>query len=156
MTELDLAVLRESEALSLPSDDSLRDWASAAIGDSAPASLAIRLVDSDESERLNREYRGKSRPTNVLSFPAELPVAVLNQLPAHPLGDLVLCAPLVAKEAGEQGKPEMHHWAHLVIHGVLHLRGYDHETSAEAESMERLEVELLAGLGIPDPYEERD
>jgi probable rRNA maturation factor len=155
MSELELAVLRESQALNLPSDASLRDWAAAAVGDAVPASLAIRLVDADESERLNRKYRSKSRPTNVLSFPTELPGEVLAALPARPLGDLVLCAPLVAAEAAEQGKSEAHHWAHLVVHGVLHLRGYDHETAAEAEAMEALEAELLASMGIPDPYEER-
>ena len=156
MSDLDLAVLRESEAPNLPSDPELHDWATAAIGDAAPAALAIRLVDAEESQRLNREYRGKARPTNVLSFPADLPEVVLAELPARPLGDLVLCAPLVATEAGEQGKPEAHHWAHLVIHGVLHLRGYDHETVEEAEAMEALEVELLTRLGIPDPYRQRD
>ncbi|MEE4172848.1 MAG: rRNA maturation RNase YbeY [Xanthomonadales bacterium] len=156
MIDLDLTVLRESDAPNLPADESLRDWAALAIGDAAGASLAIRLVDADESERMNREYRGKSRPTNVLSFPTDLPDEVLAELPARPLGDLVLCAPLVAAEAGEQGKPEMHHWAHLVVHGVLHLRGYDHETAVGAEVMEALEVELLARLGIPDPYRERD
>ena len=152
MTDLDLAVLRESTAPDLPSDAALASWASAALGDGVPAALAIRLVDADESERLNHEYRGKAKPTNVLSFPAELPGAVVAELPARPLGDLVLCAPLVAVEAEEQGKPLEHHWAHLVVHGVLHLRGYDHESTEEAVIMEALEVELLAGLRIPDPY----
>ncbi len=156
MTDLDLAVLRESTAPDLPSDAALASWASSALGDDAPAALAIRLVDAEESQRLNHDYRGKAKPTNVLSFPTELPGAVLDELPARPLGDLVLCAPLVAAEAEEQGKPLEDHWAHLVVHGVLHLRGYDHESAEEAEIMEALEIELLAGLQIPDPYRVRD
>ena len=155
MTDLDLAVLRESDAPDCPSDADLRDWASLAVGDAVPCSLVIRLVDAPESKRLNSDYRGKSGPTNVLSFPSDLPEVVLNELPARPLGDLVLCAPLVAEEARSQGKPPAHHWAHLVVHGVLHLRGHDHETAREAEAMESLEIELLARLDIPDPYIER-
>lgn len=155
MTDLDLAVLRESGAPDLPEDDALRAWAMVALGADAPAALVLRIVDVDESRRLNRDYRGKDRPTNVLSFPSDLPGTVLAALPARPLGDLVLCAPLVAEEAETQHKPTEHHWAHLVIHGVLHLRGHDHESEADAEVMEALEVRMLAELGIPDPYVER-
>ena len=148
---IELAVLRESAAEDLPTDEEFGDWVSAAL-DGADASFAIRLIDEEESRRLNSQYRGKDRPTNVLSFPAQLPGEVLEQLPVPPLGDLAICAPLVAREAGDQGKPVRHHWAHLTVHGVLHLRGHDHEDPADAERMESLERELLAGFGIPDPY----
>ena len=99
-------------------------------------------------QALNRDYRGKDCPTNVLSFPMELP----EEFNMPMLGDLVICAPVVAREAEEQGKSPESHWAHMVVHGVLHLQGYDHQNSAEAEEMESLERRILAGLGYPDPY----
>ncbi len=135
----------------LPAAASFRYWVTAALVTVAfhnPAELCVRLVDSEEGRALNARYRGKDCPTNVLSFPAELPVPI----PVPPLGDLVLCAPLVADEAAAQGKPLKHHYAHLTIHGVLHLLGYDHLQAAPAERMEALERQILAGLGIPDPY----
>ena len=107
-----------------------------------------RIVDEAEGRALNERWRGRDHATNVLSFPAELPPGVALPL----LGDLVVCAPVVAREAAEQGKAEADHWAHLVIHGTLHLLGFDHETEAEATVMEDLERALLAGLGIGDPY----
>ena len=114
------------------------------------AELSIRLVDEAESRELNRHYRGKDRPTNVLSFPAELPPVVQSPL----LGDLVICAPLVVQEAQDQDKETLHHWAHLVVHGVLHLVGYDHQNETEAATMEAAEREILAGMGLPDPYQQ--
>jgi probable rRNA maturation factor len=113
-----------------------------------PAELAIRIVDTAEGQALNRDYRGKDYATNVLSFPAELPPGV--NLPL--IGDLAICAPVVAREAAEQGKKPRDHWAHLTVHGTLHLLGYDHIDEAEAEAMEALETRILAGLGIADPY----
>ena len=112
------------------------------------ADLAVRLVDAREGRSLNRHYRGKDYATNVLSFPAELPEGV--ELPV--LGDLVICAPVVAREAREQGKRLADHYAHLTVHGALHLLGWDHEDEREAECMEQLEREILATLGIDDPY----
>ena len=109
----------------------------------------IRIVDEAESRRLNRDYRGRDKPTNVLSFPSELPSELLDY---ECLGDLVICAPVVEAEAREQGKPLQAHWAHLVVHGMLHLQGLDHETEAEAARMEALEIEILKTLGHTNPY----
>ena len=135
----------------LPAQDDFRRWAEAALaGRRAEAELLIRLVDAAESRELNRRYRGKDRSTNVLSFPADLPSVVKSPL----LGDLVICAPLVAQEAREQGKDTEHHWAHLVVHGVLHLVGYDHQNETEAVTMEAAERKILAGMGLPDPYQQ--
>ncbi|WLD59094.1 rRNA maturation RNase YbeY [Salinispirillum sp. LH 10-3-1] len=112
--------------------------------------LTVRLVDSAESQQLNNTYRGKDKPTNVLSFPFEAPADI--PLDEDYLGDLVICVPVVNQEAEEQQKPILHHWAHMVIHGALHLLGYDHISDDDAEEMEQLERELLFQLGIPDPY----
>jgi probable rRNA maturation factor len=132
-----------------PDDARLRGWVErAAEGIEAELEVVIRIVDEAESRQLNRDYRGKDRPTNVLSFPFEGP----EHLPMESLGDLVICAPVVEREAAEQGKSLEAHWAHMVVHGVLHLRGYDHLDDAEAEEMEGREVVILAALGYPDPY----
>ena len=118
------------------------------------ADLAIRLVDSKEGRSFNRHYRGKDYATNVLSFPAELPEGLPEGVRLPLLGDLVICAPVVAKEAREQGKPLAAHYAHLTVHGTLHLLGWNHEDDTEAECMEGLEREILAGMGIDDPYQD--
>ena len=133
----------------VPAATSLRQFAAAALrGRRESAELAIRIVDGEEGRDLNARFRGRDYPTNVLSFPAELPPGV--DLPL--LGDIVLCAPVIAREAAEQSKPLRAHYAHMVVHGVLHLLGFDHVDSAEAEAMEAEEVGILAGLGIADPY----
>ena len=135
----------------IPAAPSFRRWAAAACqGRILRADLAIRVVDSKEGQALNRHYRGKDYATNVLSFPAELPPGVDMPLPL--LGDLVICAPVVAREAIEQGKPVNAHYAHLTVHGVLHLLGLDHDNPLEAEAMEQFERDILAGLGFGDPY----
>ena len=144
--ELQLA----TEATGLPAQADFERWAGAALEDEPRRGLVIRLVDEAESRQLNRDYRGRDKPTNVLSFPFEAPPGV----PSEHLGDLVICAPVVAREALEQGKSPAHHWAHMVVHGVLHLRGYDHLEPADAEAMEARERRILAGFGIPDPYRE--
>lgn len=147
--ELELGVSYALPRAGLPSAASFRTWVTAVLQDRVKrADLALRLVDEREGCALNRHYRGKDYATNVLSFPAELPEGV--QLPI--LGDIVLCAPVVAREAAEQGKILRHHYAHLTVHGVLHLLGFDHEDPLEAEAMEQLERDILAGLGIDDPY----
>lgn len=115
--------------------------------------VTIRIVDTEESQLLNLNYRGKAKPTNVLSFPADLPKEILQILPNRPLGDLVICLPVVIAEADEQGKTEQEHLAHLVVHGILHLLGYDHELSTEDEViMESLEIEIMQSLGFSNPY----
>lgn len=128
---LEITVQRELGHEAVPDDAAFQRWASAAAADSN-ATLAIRLVGAAESEALNQRYRGKARPTNVLSFPAELPAVVLRELAQPPLGDLVICVPLVEAEAKAQGKALADHWAHLVMHGVLHLRGFDRSRQASA------------------------
>lgn len=135
----------------VPTSASFRQWVEAALRGAKrrkATELSIRIVDAKEGRQLNRDYRGKDYATNVLSFPIELPPGV--KLPL--IGDLVICAPVVAREAAEQDKLARHHWAHMTVHGVLHLLGYDHIDDAEAEEMEALETRILAGLGIDDPY----
>lgn len=133
----------------LPSAQSLRRFAEAALaGRRDDGEMSIRVVDTEEGQALNRDYRQRDYATNVLSFPAELPPGV----PLPLLGDLVLCAPIIAREAAEQDKPLKHHYAHMVVHGVLHLLGFDHIEDPDAEHMEALEREVLAALGVPDPY----
>jgi probable rRNA maturation factor len=133
----------------LPSPDAIRRWASHALqGGREDVELVVRLVDEAEMTALNQRYRGKSGVTNVLSFPYEPLPGVSSGL----LGDVVVCAPVVAEEAIRQGKSPEAHWAHLVMHGVLHLQGYDHHHDRDARRMEALEARLLAGLGFADPY----
>lgn len=135
----------------LPGQSELAAWVEAVLArfpHETRREVTIRFVDEAEGHALNRDYRGRDKPTNVLSFPFEAPVDVALPL----LGDLVLCHPVVLREAEEQGKARQDHYAHLVIHGMLHLLGYDHLEEPEAEEMERLECEILADFGIPDPY----
>ncbi|MFV0454488.1 MAG: rRNA maturation RNase YbeY [Pseudomonas sp.] len=149
MLELDLQRVSQGEA---PNDEDFRRWCELALRQrSADSELTIRLVDEAEGRELNHTWRQKDYATNVLSFPADVPDELLD-IPL--LGDLVICVPVVAREAAEQGKPLEAHWAHLVIHGCLHLLGYDHIDDAEADEMEALECQLLAELGHPDPYAE--
>jgi probable rRNA maturation factor len=142
----------------LPAAVSFRRWVAAALeGRIREADLAIRIVDSKEGRAMNRHYRGKDYATNVLSFPADVAegVKMPKGVKMPLLGDLVICAPVVAREAREQKKLLAAHYAHLTVHGVLHLLGWDHEDDTEAECMERLEREILADLGIADPYAEQ-
>ena len=151
-TKATLDVQQALEAEGLPAPGQLLAWVEAALEtENQGSELVIRLVDEAESAELNETYRGKAGPTNVLSFPFEMPPEVEE---LHLLGDLVICAPVVRREALAQGKPELAHWAHLVVHGTLHLQGYDHQTEAEAAEMEGLERQILARLGYPDPYHE--
>ena len=137
----------------VPAAASFRRWVAAALDTRIrEADLALRIVGEDEGRALNRHYRGKDYATNVLSFPAERPPGLPKNARFPLLGDLVICAPVVAREATEQGKPLPAHYAHLTVHGALHLLGWDHDNDADAHAMEQLEREILAGLGIDDPY----
>ena len=149
---LDVQLAESIEHLdTLPTEEQLTLWASTALKgrtDFEEPELTIRLTDEEESQALNSEYRGKDKPTNVLSFPFEMPPGI----PLELLGDLIICVSVVEQEAQEQAKTTEAHWAHMVIHGCLHLLGYDHIKDDEAEEMEALERDLLASLGYPDPY----
>lgn len=148
-----LDIQRASSAAGIPGDDLFERWVRAALaGRREDAELSLRLVDEAEMTELNGTWRKRHYATNVLSFPADLPPEL--QLP-H-LGDIAICAPVVLREAAEQGKPVEAHWAHLVVHGILHLLGHDHIEDNEAEAMENLERELLAALAYPDPYNDSE
>jgi probable rRNA maturation factor len=119
------------------------------------AELTIRVVDELESQELNHQYRGKNKPTNVLSFPFEIPEHLPEGVEIELLGDLIICAPVVEREAQEQNKALLAHWAHMTLHGCLHLLGYDHIEDKEAEEMESLEIEILQKMGFPNPYNDQ-
>lgn len=137
-----------SQSSGLPEDEDVHRWISTALqSHRKQAEISIRIVDEAEGAELNQRYRGKPGATNVLSFPAQLPIE-------HPLlGDLVICAPVVARECREQGKLATNHWAHLLVHGSLHLLGFDHINEQDALVMEDLEVTILKQLGFSDPYQ---
>jgi probable rRNA maturation factor len=142
----------------LPKLADFRLWVQAALqgaGRQKACEVSIRLVEAEESQALNLQYRGKDKPTNVLSFPSDLPEAVLDGLPREPLGDIIICVPVVYAEAEEAGKTSQAHWTHLTVHGILHLLGFDHIEDDEAEEMEGLEIRILEGMGIANPYEEK-
>lgn len=141
-----------SQHAQIPPIAELEHWISAALQSQnlEEAEVSVYIVDEDESEELNAQYRGKDYPTNVLSFPADIAEEVGVPL----LGDLVVCAPVLEREAQEQGKTLHAHWAHILVHGTLHLIGFDHTDDDEAETMETLETQIITGLGYPAPYQE--
>lgn len=143
-------ILVASQSCLLPTLEELECWINSAV-DHQPreTEVSVRLIDREESASLNHAWRDKEGPTNVLSFPAELPEGV----PIYLLGDLAICAPVVETEAEEQGKSLKAHWAHIVIHGTLHLLGYDHINDSDAIEMESLETHIMNKLGYPDPYQ---
>lgn len=146
-----LVEVRSNVRSGAPSNIRITRWARAAAGAKGRnAELALRIVGAPEGRRLNLLWRGRDYPTNVLSFPA--PSGTRGGRAHRVLGDIVICAPIVAREARQQDKSLDHHWAHLVVHGVLHLLGHDHEQELEAERMERRERRVLAEFGVPDPY----
>jgi probable rRNA maturation factor len=147
---IEVDVQQATDFQPLPGHRDFKLWVVAALQEIRDGELTLRLVDEAESRELNSRYRGKDAPTNVLSFPAGLPPGIDVPL----LGDIVICAPLVHIEAMAQNKPVQAHWAHLVIHGVLHLLGHDHQDEQEAGVMEALEVDLLFSLGYANPYQE--
>jgi len=134
----------------LPTEVEVRQWVeSVLVGRVEQTEVGVRIVDEQESVSLNDKFRGVNKATNVLSFPFENPPGLFLPI----LGDIVLCAPVIIREAAEQKKLLKAHWAHMIIHGMLHLLDYDHQTDEEAESMEKLETQLLASLGFPNPYQ---
>jgi probable rRNA maturation factor len=148
MSDIDIEIEEDGWLAAVPNAAALVDAAATAALAAADqaGNVAVLLTDDEAVQDLNAEFRGKDAPTNVLSFPAA-------PNPEHLLGDIALALGVMVREAAEQGKPLAHHLQHLVIHGVLHLIGYDHETDGDAERMESLERAVLAGLGVPDPYE---
>lgn len=146
-----VAIQRQTSCTGVPPAARLRAWARAAAASAVSGEITIRLVDEAESAALNERYRGRQGATNVLAFAAGMP------LPADaddlaPVGDIVVCAPLVVREAAQRDRSVEAHWAHIVVHGCLHLVGYDHQNDADASVMESRERELLADFGFPDPY----
>jgi len=153
--QLSVDIQVASSSRCVPEDGDVESWIAAVVdqldfGDNVEVS--VRIVDEDESRDLNRIWREKDQPTNVLSFPSGIGDYAPGDQP-RPLGDIVICAPVVEQEAVQQGKDENDHWAHLVVHGTLHLLGFDHETDVEAAEMEAIEREILASLGVADPYQ---
>ena len=150
--QLDLQIAVESV---VPEKYQFNDWVTAALKDRcADAELTIRIVGADEMTELNREYRHKDKVTNVLSFPFEMPEGIEDEETVNLLGDIIICADVVEKEAQEQGKSSEAHWAHMVTHGSLHLLGFDHVEAAEADEMEALEAQILGAQGYANPYAE--
>ena len=149
LTPPQVDIQNASDAVFIPSEQDFLNWVTTVTCEKKPdAEVSIRIVDKLESQTLNKQYRGINKPTNVLSFPADFPEGVHIPL----LGDIVICAPIVELEAKAQNKTLEDHWAHMLIHGVLHLLGYDHIEDNEAEIMEALEIKYLAHLGISSPY----
>jgi len=162
-------LINDCQAEAVPASELVQHWAeltlrqllasgtapagSAFFASDKPLTLAVRVIDNKTSAGLNLAYRQKDYATNVLSFSSALPQVVLTTLDEYPLGDLAICAPVVAEEALEQHRNPEHHWAHMIVHGVLHLCGLDHQSEPDALHMEKLETRILAELGIADPYQ---
>jgi len=147
MNQIEVQVL--SNSVGVPDQEQIQCWVDLALeGYDRDTEIVVRIVDVHESAQLNKQYRHKPGPTNILSFPADIPEGIGLNL----LGDLVVCAPVLEREALEQHKPLAHHWAHIIIHGVLHLLGYDHLTEEDADLMENKEINILQKLNITNPY----
>lgn len=147
-----IVVQRAVKNIAIPSTAKFKRWAKEVLQDKMPnAEVTIRIVDKDEITTLNSTYRHKNKPTNVLSFPFELPDDIKLDTPI--LGDIAICAEVIVEEAAEQHKPVETHWAHMVVHGILHLLGYDHVKDEDAEVMEAEEITIMAKLGFNNPYQ---
>jgi len=141
---------------SIPTADDIATWVNRAIdaaGNASNMEVSVRIVGADEMQQLNSEFRDQDKPTNVLSFPAG-ELAGLPDEAERPLGDIVVCAAVVAAEAEQQGKTQSDHWAHMIVHGTLHLSGFDHENDSDAAAMESLEIQILGNYGVANPYAE--
>ena len=153
MARVHIDLINNSDSTQLPALSDLQHWATAAVDQRREeAEISLLIVDEAEGAELNLQWRNKSGPTNVLSFPSDLPAELGLPL----LGDLIICAPVVAREALEQKKSLNSHWAHMMVHGTLHLLGFDHIDDDQAEEMESLETDILARIGYPDPYQDRE
>jgi probable rRNA maturation factor len=153
--QAELEIQRATTTLNTPDDNQFQLWINAIdVQQDKSFALSIRIVEEPEARQFNREYRNRDYATNILSFPVELPEGLPVEVRQSLLGDLLICAPVVAREAREQKRPEADHWAHLTVHGILHLLGYDHEQDDQAIVMESLEIEILNKLGISDPYQD--
>ncbi len=148
--------LMDGVSITLPESESIQSWAVAAAKQARPANdelqMTVRIVDEAEISQLNKDYRRKTGPTNVLSFPFEPPPGIPSEECEPLLGDVVVCATVVIQEAATQHKLVEAHWAHMIVHGTLHLLGYDHQTDGDAQTMEKLEIDVLSSLGYPSPY----
>jgi len=153
---LDLVIQNQQNEFQIPDVKKMQLWIDGALMTDENVQVTLRIVDSNESQGLNKEFRGKDKPTNVLSFPIELPEEFIETLEMNMLGDLVVCAEVVEKETQEQGKTSDSHWAHMLVHGMLHLQGYDHIDDADAKKMEQLELKILTQLGFDDPYNDEN
>lgn len=150
-----ITIQHATDKTAAPPSSSLRRWAKKALDHHVTdAEVTIRIVSTDEMTQLNSQYRHKVGPTNVLSFPVELPTGI--ELDVRMLGDIVICTDVVVREANDQGKPLEAHWAHMVVHGIFHLLGYDHENEQDAEIMESLETAVMLSLGFADPYDTKE
>ena len=152
--QVDVQIVTDEEYV--PAADEIAIWverAMRAAGRLAAAEVSVRVVDAAEMQQLNRDFRDQDKPTNVLSFPAGNIDGLPDDEPV-PLGDIVVCASVVAREVEQQGKIESDHWAHMIVHGTLHLLNFDHETDAEATAMESLETRVLTDNGVANPYGE--
>jgi len=154
MANRELEIQRIVDSTGIPSDAELQQWVELALQDYSPdAEVVIRIVDSEEISALNQQYRQKSGATNILSFPFDLPEGVEG---IDLLGDLVVCASVLEQEAFDQKKELKNHWAHIIIHGILHLLGYDHIEESDANEMEAKEILMLQKLHINNPYQEQE
>jgi probable rRNA maturation factor len=152
--QVDVQLAADDE--SIPTADDIAIWVNRAIdaaGSSSNMEVSVRVVDADEMQQLNSEFRDQDKPTNVLSFPAG-DLAGLPDEAERPLGDIVVCATVVADEAQQQGKTQSDHWAHMIVHGTLHLLGFDHESDSDAAKMESLEIHIMTDHGVANPYGE--
>lgn len=158
MSESIIAFDDVSTAEGVPDPSSIEQWVACVLSSQLDSKhfpeVSIQVVDEATISELNQTYRHKSGPTNVLSFPFEAPPGLPEEEALSMLGDIIICAQVVSREAEEQGKELQAHWAHMVVHGVLHLLGYDHLDDEEAEAMESLEIQLLSELAFPNPYQE--
>jgi len=149
---LELLIDNQQDDYLIPSDAVLKLWANEALKKTGDVQVSLIIVDETESQRLNNEFRGQDKPTNVLSFPMDMPAELLESVDQLMLGDLVICASVVETEAKQQNKLADAHWAHMIVHGMLHLQGYDHIDDNDAEAMEAKEIQLLKQLGFENPY----